>query len=146
MSHPKQAVLLDIVAAVVASAEAEPPAGEGSGGPGTATAPAKPKRKSRPRSRRKTAKLPPWNVVLLDDDDHTYEYVIEMLGHVFGHGLVKALLMAREVDRTGRVIVFTGHRELAELKREQIISYGLDPRISSSRGSMKAVLEPAEIS
>ncbi len=146
MSHPKQVVLLDIITGIVASAESATPESEGSGeGAATATAPAKPKRKARPRSRRKTTRLPPWNVILLDDDDHTYQYVIEMLGHVFGHGLAKAFVMAREVDATGRVIVFTGHRELAELKREQIISYGLDPRISSCRGSMRAVLEPAEI-
>lgn len=28
--------------------------------------------------------IPPYNVVLLDDNDHTYEYVIEMLRAVFG--------------------------------------------------------------
>ena len=28
---------------------------------------------------------PPYNVVLLDDDDHTYAYVIEMLKALFGH-------------------------------------------------------------
>ena len=28
--------------------------------------------------------LPPWNVVLLDDNDHTYEYVVEMLLKLFG--------------------------------------------------------------
>ncbi len=69
---------------------------------------------------------PPYHVVLLDDDDHTYEYVIEMLGAIFGYGRAKAFEMAREVDTTGRAIVFTGSLEQAEFKRDQIHGYGAD--------------------
>jgi ATP-dependent Clp protease adaptor protein ClpS len=50
--------------------------------------------------------------------------------------------MACEVDATGRVIVDTTHRERAELKRDQIHAYGADPRLSHSRGSMRATIEP----
>jgi ATP-dependent Clp protease adaptor protein ClpS len=108
-------------------------------------APAKPKRKrkDRPKPSQKVKRLPPFNVVLLDDDLHTYEYVIEMVGLVFGYDQVKGYLLAREVDGTGRAIVFTGHRELAELKRDQIMGYGADPRIGRSNGPMRAVVEPA---
>ncbi|MDW8263559.1 MAG: ATP-dependent Clp protease adaptor ClpS [Phycisphaerales bacterium] len=97
------------------------------------------------RHREKVKRLPPYNVVLLDDDEHTYEYVIEMLQAVFGYPRGKGWQMAREVDTTGRAIVFTGHRELAELKRQQIQAYGADFRISSCRGSMRATIEPAEL-
>ncbi len=31
------------------------------------------------KEEQKTEKLPPYNVVLLDDNDHSYEYVILML-------------------------------------------------------------------
>jgi ATP-dependent Clp protease adaptor protein ClpS len=96
-----------------------------------------------PKRRRKSKKLPPFNVVLLDDNDHSYEYVIEMLGVVFAHATQKAYQMAKEVDSSGRVIVFTTHRELAELKRDQIRAYGMDPRIESCCGSMSAIIEPA---
>jgi ATP-dependent Clp protease adaptor protein ClpS len=89
-------------------------------------------------------KLPQWNVVLLNDDDHTYEYVIEMLGDLFNHNVETAFQMAREVDSEDRVIVFTTHRELAELKRSQIITYGADPRLSRSKCGMDAVIEPCE--
>jgi ATP-dependent Clp protease adaptor protein ClpS len=101
--------------------------------------------KTRParKRRRKTKQLPPFNVVLLDDDDHTYEYVIEMLRSIFGHEEQKAFQMAKEVDNSGRVIVFTTHREHAELKRDQIHSFGLDWRIASCQGSMTSVIEPA---
>lgn len=95
------------------------------------------------KRRRKAKQLPPYNVVLLDDDDHTYAYVIEMLGAVFAHGAEKAYQMAKEVDASGRVIVLTTHREHAELKRDQIHAFGTDPRIEACRGSMSAVIEPA---
>jgi len=100
--------------------------------------------KAKPASKPKPEKLPPYNVVLLDDDDHTYDYVIEMLQKLFGHSKEKAFLMAKEVDNSGRVIVLTTHRERAELKRDQIHGYGADFRMASSKGSMSAVVEPAE--
>lgn len=91
----------------------------------------------------KSKTMPPWNVVLLDDNDHTYEYVIEMLRKLFGHSVVDAYCMAREVDASGRVIVATTHRERAELEQARIHSYGADPRIPRCKGSMSAVIEPA---
>ena len=144
MSRQMRLILGEVVGSLlVASAEQEEPASA----PATsesAVATAQPARaKPQPRRQQKTQTLPPWNVVLLDDDDHTYEYVIEMLGRVFGHSTPRAFQMAREVDSTGRVIVYTTHRELAELKREQIIRYGCDPRIARCRGGMGAVIEPA---
>ena len=84
----------------------------------------------------------PWNVVLLDDDHHTYEYVIEMLGVLFGYPIDKAYKMACEVDEKKRVVVWTGHREIAEWKQEQIHDYGADWRMTSD-GSMSAILEQA---
>ena len=87
---------------------------------------------------------PRWHVVLLNDDDHTYEYVIEMLMKLFGHPIERAFEMAREVDTSGRVIVDTTSRERAELKQEQIHAYGKDWRLPRCQGSMSAELEPAE--
>jgi ATP-dependent Clp protease adaptor protein ClpS len=39
--------------------------------------------------------------------------------------------------------VLTTHKELAELKRDQILAYGADPRMEESKGSMRAIVEPA---
>lgn len=86
---------------------------------------------------------PRWHVVLLDDNEHSYEYVIEMLTKLFQHDQDTAYRMACEVDRTGRVIVATLVLEQAEFKRDQILAYGPDWRIEKSRGSMRAVIEPA---
>lgn len=85
---------------------------------------------------------PLYHVVLLDDDDHTYEYVIEMLHTLFRHPRELAYRLACEVDSTGRAIVDTAVLERAELKRDQIHAYGPDWRLERSRGSMRAVLEP----
>src|SRR5215467_3559520 len=75
----------------------------------------------------KVKRQPPYNVVLLDDDDHTYTYVIRMLKELFGYPDEKGYQMAKEVDTTGRVIVLTTSKEHAELKRDQIHAYGADP-------------------
>lgn len=92
---------------------------------------------------RKVQQLPRYHVVLLDDAAHTYEYVIDMLGFVFGYAPQRGYQLAREVDGRGRAIVATTHRELAELKRDQILGFGIDPRIASCKGSMTAIIEPA---
>ncbi len=91
-----------------------------------------------------TRTMPRWHVVLLNDDDHTYEYVIEMLMKLFSHDLETAFRMACEVDKSDRVVVDTTSKERAELKRDQIHGYGADWRLARSAGSMSAEIEPAE--
>lgn len=86
---------------------------------------------------------PRYNVILLDDDDHTYDYVIRMLGQIFSIAVERAFELACEVDRGKRVIVMTTTREHAELKQEQIHAYGRDPLIPHCKGSMTSVIEPA---
>lgn len=91
----------------------------------------------------KVRNQPPYHVVLLDDNDHSYEYVIEMLMRLFGHSPMDAYGMAVEVDMSGRVIVLTTTLERAELERDRIHAYGADPRIPRCKGSMSAIIEPA---
>ena len=86
----------------------------------------------------------PWHVVLLDDNMHTYDYVIEMLCKIFGYSVEMAFTMAVEVDTCKRVIVATCHLELAEMRRRQIHDYGPDWRVPGCKGSMSAVLEKAD--
>jgi ATP-dependent Clp protease adaptor protein ClpS len=91
----------------------------------------------------KPKRQPPYHVILWNDDDHSYEYVIRMLMDLFGHPPEKGFLLAKEVDTRGRVIVLTTAREHAELKRDQIHAYGKDSLIAGCKGSMKASIEPA---
>ncbi len=84
-----------------------------------------------------------WNVVLLDDDFHSYDYVVEMLGDIFGYEPIKAYGFAIEVDMKKRVVVWTGAKEKAEAFQEKIHDYGPDRYMEISLGSMSAILEPA---
>src|ERR1700720_843998 len=87
--------------------------------------------------------VPLYRVVLLDDNDHTYDYVIEMLQAIFVFSLDQAYRHAEEVDRSGRTVLITCELAQAEFARDQIQSYGRDPRLPRSRGSMSAIVEPA---
>jgi ATP-dependent Clp protease adaptor protein ClpS len=87
---------------------------------------------------------PRWHVVLLDDNDHSYDYVIQMLGSIFGYGPEKSFALARIVDTEGRVVVFTGTQEKALTFQEKIHNYGADPLIPRCKGSMSALVEPAD--
>ncbi len=86
---------------------------------------------------------PLYHVILLDDDDHTYEYVIGMLARLFGYQTEKAYDLASQIDNSGLVIVDTTTLERAELKRDQIHAFGRDWRIPRCEGSMSASLEAA---
>ena len=99
--------------------------------------------KAKPREDSKPKQLPPYNVVLFNDEEHTYEYVIQMVRSVFGYSEERGYQLAKEVDNSGRAILMTTHRELAELKREQVLAYGTDIRIAECKGSMSAIIEPA---
>jgi ATP-dependent Clp protease adaptor protein ClpS len=88
-------------------------------------------------------KEPLFHVVLLDDDAHTYDYVIEMLQKLFFFSFQKALDHATEVDQQGRTILMTVELPMAEFARDQIIAYGPDYRMENSKGSMSAIIEPA---
>ncbi len=86
---------------------------------------------------------PLFHLVLLDDDHHSYQYVIEMLHSIFGYSAEKAWTLARVVDTQGRVILETASREQCEGHQSQIHAWGADPRLPASLGSMSAILEEA---
>jgi ATP-dependent Clp protease adaptor protein ClpS len=100
-------------------------------------------RQTAPVQRPQRKELPTFNVVLLDDNDHTHDYVIDMLQRLFAHEHPTAMALAQAVDSRGRAIVCTTHKERAELKRDQILAFGCDYRIPNCQASMRAVLEPA---
>src|SRR3954471_14354601 len=92
-----------------------------------------------------TRRQPPYHVVILNDEEHTFDYVIELLTKLFGHGLATAEELTLRIHHTGRAVVYTTHREKAELKRDQVLSYGPDPRMSISKGPLGCYIEPAPI-
>lgn len=102
-----------------------------------------PTRKRQDDTETKTRRQPPYNVILLNDEEHTFDYVIELIMKVFGHAKPVAEELTLRIHQKGRAIVLTTHRELAELKREQVLAYGPDPRMSVSKGPIGCVLEAA---
>jgi ATP-dependent Clp protease adaptor protein ClpS len=99
--------------------------------------------KEKTQNTTRTRRQPPYNVIILNDEEHTFEYVIELLVKIFGHSLTIAETLTWRVHNTGRAIVLTTHKELAELKREQVLAYGPDPRMSISKGPIGCYIEPA---
>jgi len=79
-----------------------------------------------PEQQKKPKRQPPYNVVVYNDDKHTYEYVIETFQKVFGYPPEKGFILADRIHMTGMAIVWTGTRELAELKVDQVRSAGTD--------------------
>src|SRR5262249_57427607 len=103
-----------------------------------------PRSKTDPADRSKeTPPLPPYHVIILNDEEHTYDYVIELLCKLFDHPLSTAIELTTRIDKTGLAVVYTTHKEKAELKRDQVLAYGPDPRMSISRGPLRCYIEPA---
>jgi ATP-dependent Clp protease adaptor protein ClpS len=94
--------------------------------------------------KKKPKRQPPYNVILWNDEDHSYAYVITMMQKLFGHPAEKGYQIAKEVDTQGKAIVLTTTMEHAELKRDQIHAYGKDELSEGCKGSMWATVEAAE--
>jgi ATP-dependent Clp protease adaptor protein ClpS len=87
----------------------------------------------RPEDDKRPQRQPRYHVVLWNDDDHSYDYVIQMLKDLFGHPRSKGFALATEVDKAGKVICLTTTMEHAELKRDQIKAYGRDKLVAIRR-------------
>ena len=84
-----------------------------------------------------------YHVIILNDEEHTIDYVVEMLQATVGLSATAALACTVEADNTGSAVVFTGSLEDAQHKRDLIHAYGPDWRMPNSRGSVAALVEPA---
>ena len=80
----------------------------------------------RPDPETKQKKQPPYAVILHNDDDHTFQYVIDLLMKLFAYPLEKAFVLTTQVHTQGKSIVWSGTLELAELKRDQVRGFGPD--------------------
>ncbi|MEL6104703.1 MAG: ATP-dependent Clp protease adaptor ClpS [Planctomycetota bacterium] len=94
------------------------------------------------KSKKKPKRQPRYNVILWDDSDHSYQYVVIMMQELFHHPIEKGFEIAKEVDNSGKAICLTTTMEHAELKRDQIHAFGKDELISRCKGSMSASIEP----
>ena len=106
--------------------------------------PPAPVEQKKPEGHTKTKRQPPYHVIIVNDEEHTFDYVIELLTKLFRHPLPAAEALTWKIHLSGKAIVYTTHREKAEFKQAQIEGYGPDPRMSVSKGPLKSYVEPAE--
>ncbi len=110
----------------------------------------KPKQKSENRektsedSKRKPRRIPRYRVILWNDEDHTFDYVINMMTKIFGYDKSRGMIIATGVHTCGKITVATLPLEVAELRRDQIRSFGPDPFLDQSNSSMFATIERLE--
>ena len=89
--------------------------------PATKTPPRE--RTSRPGG---TALGKPWRVIVRNDDHNTFEGVAFALSSVIpGVGYDRGMELANRIHNTGQAIVWTGHKETAELYWTQLEGFGL---------------------
>ena len=92
----------------------------------------------------RTRTIPPYNVILLNDDHHSMEFVMEVLTSVLGVAPERAYQFMMEAHESGRAIIWTGSREVAELKHEQITSmHEIRPSDNAKLGPLGCDIEPA---
>ncbi len=99
-------------------------------------------KKSAKEKQKDPKRQPRYHVILWNDDDHSYDYVVKMMKELFGHPQEAGFKIAKTVDSEGRAICLTTTMEHAELKRDQIHAFGKDSQIERCLGSMKASIEP----
>ena len=67
-----------------------------------------------------------WRVIVLNDDHNTFEGVAFALAQTIpGVDYDRGMAFANRIHKTGQAIVWSGHREAAELYHSQLEDYGL---------------------
>ena len=62
--------------------------------------------------------LPPYHVIIENDDYHSFEFVIAVLCKALGYSVERASLFTLEAHNSGQAVVWTGAKEVAENLRE----------------------------
>ena len=67
-----------------------------------------------------------WRVIVLNDNHNTFDGVAFALSSVLpGVDYDKGMRLANTIHTKGQAVVWSGHRELAELYHSQLEGYGL---------------------
>jgi ATP-dependent Clp protease adaptor protein ClpS len=103
--------------------------GDGGGDSATATAVQPRTRPAPPR----VDHLPPWKVLLHNDDHNEVGYVVETIIELLSVNPAQALLQTLEAHKSGLALLVTTHRERAELLCEQFASKRLTVTIEPDR-------------
>jgi ATP-dependent Clp protease adaptor protein ClpS len=99
--------------------------------------------KTQPREETRTRRVPPYNVILENDDHHSMEFVVEVLMKALGCAVERAFQFMMEAHTSGRAVVWTGPKEVAELKVEQIRTFHEVRDKGVDLGPLGCTVEPA---
>ena len=72
----------------------------------------------------------PWVTIVVDDPVNLIEYVAYVFQTVFGWDEQKAMKHTMEVHEDGQSVVFSGSKDDAQNKAEQVGTYGLWTKVS----------------
>jgi ATP-dependent Clp protease adaptor protein ClpS len=101
---------------------------------------------TRPKERTTTStrRVPPYHVILENDEYHTMEFVVDVLRKVLGCPLERAVQLMLQAHTSGRAVIWTGPKEVAELKVEQIRTFHqIHPENGAKLGPLGCSIEPA---
>ena len=99
---------------------------------------------AKPREETKSRRLPPYHVVLANDDRHSMDFVVQVLQKVLGVRVERAIALMLEAHTTGRSVIWTGPREVAELKAEQVHTvHEIRTADQADLGPLDCTIEPA---
>jgi ATP-dependent Clp protease adaptor protein ClpS len=87
--------------------------------------------------------MPLYNLILLNDDRHSFVFVTDLLRRLFGMTAERAFEIARQAHDTGRAVVWTGLRERVEFKADQIRTFHEPRDGGSDLGPVGILIEPA---
>lgn len=105
------------------------------GGGGAATATVKPKEKpKRVPKKRPPELLPPWKVLLHNDDKNDRKHVVDTIVELTPLNEQAATVRMDEADKTGVALLLVTHKERAELYQEQFESKSLTVTIEPAEG------------
>ncbi len=92
----------------------------------------------------RTRRIPPYNVLIYNDEVHSCEWVVEVLMKSLGCSTEKAVQLMWTAHTAGQAVVWTGTREVAELKHDQLRSFHeiREPE-GSNLGPLDCRIEPA---
>jgi ATP-dependent Clp protease adaptor protein ClpS len=95
------------------------------------------KPKTAPYEETRTRRVPPYHVILENDDYHSQAFVVGVLCKVFGYAIERAYQLMMLAHTSGRAVVWTGPKEVAELKADQIGTFREGPY-----GPLGCTIEP----
>jgi len=98
---------------------------------------------TKPTEETRTRRIPPYNVVLENDEYHSMQFVVEVLCKVLGCSVERAYQYMMEAHTSGRAVIWTGTREVAELKAEQINTFPEVRDDGQHLGPLGCTVEPA---